>query len=58
MAISWDNRSGLVGNSVVVTGAAGGIGASIARGFAEAGAKVLLVDRPGPALDEVHKSLA
>ena len=57
MAISWDSRSGLVGNCVVVTGAAGGIGAPIARGFAEAGAKVLLVDRPGPALDEVHASL-
>ena len=45
MAISWDSRSGLTGNCVVVTGAAGGIGAPIARGFAEAGAKVLLVDR-------------
>ncbi len=58
MAISWDSRSGLTGNCVVVTGAAGGIGAPIARGFAEAGAKVLLVDRPGPALDQVHASLA
>jgi len=57
MAISWDSRSGLVGNCAVVTGAAGGIGAPIARGFAEAGAKVLLVDRPGPALDEVHATL-
>lgn len=58
MTIEWNNQSGLVGNCVVVTGAAGGIGAPIARGFAEAGAKVLLVDRPGAPLAEVHNSLA
>ena len=33
----WRNDSGLSGNSVIITGAAGGIGRAIAHGFAEAG---------------------
>lgn len=56
--IEWNNQSGLEGNCVVVTGAAGGIGAPIARGFAEAGARVLLVDRPGAPLQELLASLS
>lgn len=58
MSGSWSNLTGITNNSVVITGAAGGIGAAIARGFAEAGAKVLLVDRTGSPLQEVFLSLA
>ncbi len=46
----WRNDAGLVGKSVVVTGAAGGIGKEVAAGFAEAGAYVLAVDLPGSEL--------
>lgn len=37
----------LAGRTVLVTGAAGGIGSALARGLAEAGADVALSDRPG-----------
>lgn len=37
------------GQVVIVTGAASGVGAAIARGFAEHGATVELLDRDGPA---------
>ncbi len=53
----WRNDSGLNGKSVVVTGAAGGIGRSVAMGFAEAGCKVLLVDVPGSNLGNVLNAL-
>lgn len=56
--MTWRNDAGLVGNAVVVTGAAGGIGSAVARGFAEAGSTVLLVDIPSAPLDEVLKTLA
>jgi NAD(P)-dependent dehydrogenase (short-subunit alcohol dehydrogenase family) len=54
----WRSDSGLVGRSVVVTGAAGGIGRSVAAGFAEAGSKVLALDIPGSAIDDVVASLS
>jgi len=57
MGLNWRNDAGLVGKSVVVTGAAGGIGSAVARGFAEAGSKVLLVDVPNAPLSDVHQSL-
>jgi NAD(P)-dependent dehydrogenase (short-subunit alcohol dehydrogenase family) len=53
----WRSDSGLTGNSVVVTGAAGGIGSAVAMAFAEAGARVLLVDIPGSKLAEVLSRL-
>ena len=54
----WRNDSGLQGKSVVVTGAAGGIGREVAKGFAEAGSHLLLVDIPGAPLSDLRDSLA
>jgi glucose 1-dehydrogenase len=48
---------GLGGRGAVVTGAASGIGAAIARGLAEAGAHVALVDRDGAAVELVATQL-
>jgi NAD(P)-dependent dehydrogenase (short-subunit alcohol dehydrogenase family) len=45
------------GSLAVVTGAAGGIGFAAARAFADAGMKVILVDRPGDALDRAAASI-
>jgi NAD(P)-dependent dehydrogenase (short-subunit alcohol dehydrogenase family) len=50
----WRNDEGLIGKSVVVTGAAGGIGRAVVKGFAEAGAHVLLVDITGSPLRAVY----
>jgi glucose 1-dehydrogenase len=46
---------GLAGSVCVVTGAASGIGAAVAQGFAEVGAKVALLDRDGAG---VHRMAA
>jgi NAD(P)-dependent dehydrogenase (short-subunit alcohol dehydrogenase family) len=53
----WRNDSGLSGKSVVVTGAAGGIGSALVRGFAQAGAHVLLIDLQGKSLQEISEKL-
>ena len=45
------------GKTVLVTGAAGDIGAATARAFAQAGANVALTDRRADALDAVASSL-
>lgn len=54
----WRSDSGLTGKSVVVTGAAGGIGKAVVQGLAEAGAHVLLVDIPGSPVEEIISGLA
>lgn len=56
--LHWRNDAGLAGNSVLVTGAAGGIGRAVVAAFAEAGASVLAVDRPGSAVHDVLHGLA
>lgn len=48
----------LVDRTVIVTGAASGIGASIAEAMALEGAKLLLVDRDGPNLEQVARAVA
>ena len=48
---------GLAGKTVLVTGGAGGIGKSVCAGFAEAGARVAVVDIHADAANEVAKSL-
>ena len=55
--MTWRNDAGLSGKSVVVTGAAGGIGRSVTKAFAEAGAHVVAVDLPGSPVAEVVTSL-
>lgn len=54
----WRIEDGLRDRSVVVTGAAGGIGAAIAHAAAEAGAVVVAVDLPTTPLTELVASLA
>ncbi len=49
--------AGLDGRSVIVTGAAGGIGGACARAMAHSGARVVAVDLPGDALDATVAAL-
>ncbi|MBU6147423.1 MAG: SDR family oxidoreductase [Actinomycetales bacterium] len=53
----WRSDAGLQGRVVIVTGAGGGIGTEVARGFAEAGSLVAAVDRPGSPVAEVVRGL-
>ena len=45
------------GKLAVVTGAAGGIGRAAVRAFADAGMRVVLVDRSGEALEQAAASM-
>jgi NAD(P)-dependent dehydrogenase (short-subunit alcohol dehydrogenase family) len=51
--MTWSVGAGLEGRGVILTGATGGIGAAVARGFATAGAKVMAVDLDQGRLDEL-----
>lgn len=48
---------GLQGKTVLITGAAGGIGSALARAFAAQGARLMLLDRPGTALPALSAEL-
>lgn len=51
--MTWSVGAGLEGRGVILTGATGGIGAAVARGFAATGAKIMAVDLDQARLDEV-----
>jgi len=51
--MTWSVGAGLEGRGVILTGATGGIGAAVARGFAAAGAKVMAVDLDRARLDDL-----
>ena len=55
--MTWSVGAGLEGRGVILTGATGGIGAAVARGFATAGARVMAVDLNQAKLDELVGSL-
>lgn len=50
-------RYGLEGRTVLITGAAGGIGQALARAFLAQGARLLLLDREAAPLDALVESL-
>jgi len=55
--MTWRSDAGLADRSVVVTGAAGGIGRPVVQAFAEAGERVVAVDVPGSPVSEVVHAL-
>jgi len=55
--MTWSVGAGLEGRGVIVTGAIGGIGTAVARGFATAGARVMAVDLDQGRVDELVASL-
>ena len=55
--MTWSVGAGLEGRGVILTGATGGIGVAVARGFAAAGARIMAVDLDQDRLDELVGSL-
>lgn len=55
--MEWRSDAGLAGQSVVVTGVAGGIGRSVVNAFAAAGSHVVAVDIPGSPVADIVASL-
>ncbi|MBA2700719.1 MAG: SDR family oxidoreductase [Chloroflexi bacterium] len=55
--MAWSVGAGLEGRGVILTGATGGIGAAVARGFASAGARLMAVDLDQTRLNELVGSL-
>lgn len=51
--MSWNVGAGLEGRTVIITGAAGGIGQAVVRAFATTGARMLITDLDQVRLDEV-----
>jgi NAD(P)-dependent dehydrogenase (short-subunit alcohol dehydrogenase family) len=56
--LTWSVGAGLEGKGVIVTGAARGIGKAVAEAFADAGAKVMVADIDGSALEKVLAGLS
>lgn len=57
MADAADGWLGLRGRLCVVTGAAGGLGRAVAAGFAQAGARLVLLDRDQAACEDAARAL-
>ncbi len=55
--MTWSVGAGLEDRGVILTGATGGIGAAVARGFASAGARVMAVDLDQARVDETVAGL-
>ena len=55
--MTWDLGAGLEDRGVVVTGATGGIGREVAKAFAAAGAKLMLVDIDAAACEQLMGDL-
>lgn len=55
--MTWSVGAGLEGRGVILTGAPGGIGAAVAKGFAATGARVMAVDLDQARLEELVDGL-